>query len=109
MPSQRKLVVYLACAVAGFASLAAVFRERLVEVALLVFFVCVLADGLIEGELSYGMRSAKRLYRRKESPTAYWLIVAIWCALIAAMAAMLVSGPRRRADPAASANARERH
>jgi hypothetical protein len=93
-------MIYLACAIGGLALLGAMFQDRLIEVALLVFFTCVLADGLIEGELSYGMRGAKKSYRRKESPVAYWLIVALWCVLIAVMSAALLGLlPRRSADP----------
>jgi hypothetical protein len=104
MPPQRKLVVYLGCGVGGFALLAAIFRDRLVESALLVFFACILADGLIEGELSYGLRSSKRSYQRKANPVAYWFIMALWCVLIAVMGAALLGVlPRRSTDPAASA------
>jgi hypothetical protein len=90
MPPPRKLVAYLVAAIAGFAVLTSIFRERFVEVILLVVFGCLLASGLIEGELSYGRGSAKKYYRRSESPVVYWCIVAFWCVLIAAVGSFLV-------------------
>lgn len=90
MPSPQKLVLHFGCGLGGFVLLASIFRDRLVEVALFVFFVCILADGLINGEVSYGMRDAKKVYRRRENRAVYWLIMALWSILIAAMAAALV-------------------
>jgi len=103
MPSQRKLLVYLVCAIIAGVLLASIFRDHLVEITFLVISVCVLADGLVEGELSYGLRDAKRSYRRKESPLAYWFIAALWCVAIAAVSASLLDIlPRTKAQPPVS-------
>lgn len=98
MPSPRKLVLYVVCAIVAFVVLANLFRERLVSAVPLVLCGCFLVDGLIAGQISYGRGSDKRIYHRRENPLAYWGVVALWCFLIVLIGAIFISGtPRPKA------------
>ena len=94
-PSQRKLVAYLVCALTGFSGLALVFPGYSLEVLLIVILGCIFVGGLIDGELSFGRGSAKRIYRRSESPLAYWCVAVFWFAIICGIILAAFFGERR--------------
>jgi len=95
MPSPRKLIIYLACGIALFFAMAVLLKGRFVPVLMAIILLCVLIDGLLTGEIPFGQFNARRVYRRRESPVAYWSVMFFWALFVVVIAIVAFFGEGR--------------
>lgn len=92
MPSAKKLVIYFACGGMLFLAMAVLLKGRLVPVLAASILICVVIDGLLKGEIPFGQFNARRVYRRRESPVAYWCAMLFWALFVVIVAIVAFYG-----------------